>query len=102
MATVREVFETNTFGVMAMTQQRRLSSYAEVRCRRERHVERDAGADATGGGVHRKQNGDRRVHRIARALVAEAFNVRVKLVEPGYAPTTRFTRTAGRALRDCF
>ena len=29
------------------------------------------------------------------ALELEAFNVRVKLVEPGYGPTTRFTSNAG-------
>ena len=29
------------------------------------------------------------------ALELEAFNVRVKVVEPGYAPTTRFTSNTG-------
>ena len=29
------------------------------------------------------------------ALELEAFNVRVKLVEPGYGPTTRFTSNTG-------
>jgi len=29
------------------------------------------------------------------ALELEAFNVRVKLVEPGYGPTTRFTSNSG-------
>jgi NAD(P)-dependent dehydrogenase (short-subunit alcohol dehydrogenase family) len=29
------------------------------------------------------------------ALELEGFNVRVKLVEPGYAPTTRFTSNTG-------
>jgi NAD(P)-dependent dehydrogenase (short-subunit alcohol dehydrogenase family) len=29
------------------------------------------------------------------ALELEAFNVRAKLVEPGYAPTTRFTSNGG-------
>jgi NAD(P)-dependent dehydrogenase (short-subunit alcohol dehydrogenase family) len=29
------------------------------------------------------------------AFELEAFNVRVKLVEPDYAPTTRFTQNGG-------
>ncbi len=28
-----------------------------------------------------------------------AFNIRVKLVEPGYGPSTRFTGNGGRACR---
>ena len=31
------------------------------------------------------------------ALELEAFDVSVKLVEPGYGPTTRFTSNGGRA-----
>jgi len=32
------------------------------------------------------------------ALELETFNVRVKLVEPGYGPSTRFTRNTGPRL----
>jgi NAD(P)-dependent dehydrogenase (short-subunit alcohol dehydrogenase family) len=32
------------------------------------------------------------------ALELEFFNVRVKLVEPGYGPTTRFTSNGGRRM----
>ena len=68
MATVREVFETNTFGVMAMTQAVLPQFRArQIGCGRERDVKRDAGADAAGGRVHREQDGDRGVHWITRA-----------------------------------
>ena len=43
------------------------ASRAAVGCGGERDLERDADADAAGGRVHREQDGDRRVHRIARA-----------------------------------
>ena len=32
------------------------------------------------------------------AFELEAFNVRLKLVEPGYGPTTRFTQNGGRRM----
>jgi NAD(P)-dependent dehydrogenase (short-subunit alcohol dehydrogenase family) len=57
MATTREVFETNTFGVMAMTQAVLPQFRAEVRRGGERDLERDAGANAAGGCVHREQDG---------------------------------------------
>jgi NAD(P)-dependent dehydrogenase (short-subunit alcohol dehydrogenase family) len=67
MTTVHEVFETNTFGVMAMTQAVLPQFRARTLGRRgERDLERDAGADAAGGRVHRQQDGHRRVHRVAR------------------------------------
>ena len=31
-----------------------------------------------------------------------AFDIRVKLIEPGYAPTTQFLPTADHACRGCF
>ena len=68
MATVREVFETNTFGVMAMTQAVLPQLRAqEVGGSGECDLERDADANAAGGGVHCEQDGHRRVHRITRA-----------------------------------
>ena len=39
---------------------------AQVRRDRERHVERDPGADAAGRGLHGEQNRHRRVHGVAR------------------------------------
>jgi len=96
VASVREVFETNTFGVLAMTQ----AVLPHFRARRngggERDLERDAGADADGGGVHREQGG---IEGFTASLAFEldAFNVGVKLVEPGYGPSTRFTSNTDRA-----
>ena len=43
----------------------------------------------------------RRVHRIARARL-EASNARGKLVEPGYGPTTRFTKNEGSRMEGLF
>ena len=58
MTTVRDVFATNTFGVMAMTQAL-LPQVPRTQVRRvgERDLKRNAGADAVGGGVHSKQDG---------------------------------------------
>jgi NAD(P)-dependent dehydrogenase (short-subunit alcohol dehydrogenase family) len=91
MATVREVFETNTFGVMAMTQ-------AVLPLFRERR---------TGVVVNVTSSVTLARMPLAAAYTAsktaiegftgslafelEPFNVHVKLVEPGYGPTTRFT-----------
>ncbi len=90
MAHVRKVFDTNTFGVMAMTQ----AVIPQMRARGSGVVvnvtssvtlasmplaaaytaSKTAIAGFTGSLAHELQ----------------AFGVRVKLVEPGYAPTTRF------------
>lgn len=66
MATVRDIFDTNTFGTMAMTQ----AVLPQMRERRaglvgQRHLQRHPGAHAAGGGVHRQQDGHRGVYRIA-------------------------------------
>src|SRR6204780_3065645 len=65
MAAVRELFETNTFGTMAVTQavlpQFRL---AQGRGRRERHVERDLEIAPPARLVHREQGGGERIHRV--------------------------------------
>lgn len=99
MTTVREVFETNTFGVMAMTQ-------AVLPLFRERN---------SGVVVNVTSSVTLAPMPLAAAYTASktaiegftgslafelaAFNVRVKLVEPGYGPTTRFTSNGGARMQ---
>lgn len=95
MATVRDVFETNTFGVMAMTQ----AVLPQFRARRAGVV-----VNVTSSAVlvpmplvavytASKMAIEGFTASLAHEL--EAFNVRVRLVEPGYGPTTRFASNSG-------
>ena len=91
IATVREIFETNTFGAMAMThavlpQFRERRSGAVVNVTSSATLARmplvavyTASKTAVDG------------FTASLALELEEFNVNVKLVEPGYCPTTDFT-----------
>jgi NAD(P)-dependent dehydrogenase (short-subunit alcohol dehydrogenase family) len=95
MATAREVFETNTFGVMAMTQ----AVLPQLRERRSGVVV-NVTSSATltpmplvAVYTASKMAIDGFTASLAHEL--EAFDVRVKLVLPGYAPTTRFTSNSG-------
>jgi NAD(P)-dependent dehydrogenase (short-subunit alcohol dehydrogenase family) len=95
MTTTREVFETNTFGVMAMTQ----AVLPQFRERRSGIVV-NVTSSATLAPLPlvavytaSKQAIDGFTASLAHEL--EAFDVRVKLVLPGYAPTTRFTSNSG-------
>jgi len=91
MTTVREVFETNTFGVMAMTQ-------AVVPLFRERKAGVVVNVTSS---VTLARMPLAAAYTASKAAIEgftgslafelESFNVRVKLVEPGYGPTTRFT-----------
>ena len=100
MSKAREVFETNTFGMIAMTQ----AVIPQFRSRRSGVVvnvtssvtlapmplvsvytaSKTAIAGFTGSLAHELQS----------------FNVRVKLVEPGYGPTTRFTQNSDTRIED--
>ncbi|MHC8286059.1 SDR family oxidoreductase [Pseudomonas sp. XS1P51] len=91
MATTRELFETNTFGVMAMTQ----AVLPLFRARRS-GVVINVTSSATLApmpmvAVYTASKQAIEGFTGSLALELEAFNVQVKLVEPGYAPTTRFT-----------
>ena len=95
MATAREVFETNTFGVMAMTQ----AVLAQFRARRSGLV-LNVTSSATLApmpmvAVYTASKMAIEGFTASLALELEAFNVRAKLVEPGYGPTTRFTSNGG-------
>jgi short-subunit dehydrogenase len=100
MAKVREVFETNTFGVMAMTQaivpqfrERRSGVIVNVTSSvtlapmplMSVYTASKMAVDAFTASVE---------HELA------AFNVRVKLVQPGYGPTTRLAENAAISLED--
>lgn len=100
MSHVRKVFETNTFGVMAMTQ-------AVIPQMRER---------GAGVIVNVTSSVTLAAHPLAAAYTASkmavegftgslahelgAFGVRAKLVEPGYAPTTRFAENTDIRVED--
>ena len=91
MATTRELFETNTFGVIAMTQ-------AVVPQFRQRGsgVVINVTSSATLApmpmvAVYTASKQAIQGFTGSLALELEPFGVRAKLVEPGYAPSTQFT-----------
>jgi NAD(P)-dependent dehydrogenase (short-subunit alcohol dehydrogenase family) len=102
MATVREVFETNTFGVMAMTQ----AVLPQLRMRRSGVVVNVTSSvtlapmPLAAAYTASKMAIEGFTGSLAHEL--EAFNVRVKLVEPGYGPTTRFTSNVGSRMYGLF
>jgi NAD(P)-dependent dehydrogenase (short-subunit alcohol dehydrogenase family) len=92
LTTTREVFETNTFGVMAMTQ----AVLPQFRARR-RGVVVNVTSSATLApmplvAVYTASKMAIEGFTASLALELDSFGIRVKLVEPGYGPTTRFTR----------
>ena len=95
MATVREVFETNTFGVMAMTQ----AVLPQFRARRSGVVVNVTSSATLAPtplvAVYTASKMAVEGFTASLAHELEAFNVRVKLVEPGYGPTTGFTNNSG-------
>ncbi|MBU4531456.1 MAG: SDR family oxidoreductase [Hoeflea sp.] len=90
MAHVRKVFETNTFGVMAMVQ----AAIPQMRARRSGVIVNVTSSvtlapmPLAAAYTATKQAIEGFTGSLAHELAA--FDVRVKLVEPGYAPTTRF------------
>src|SRR5215472_11815493 len=95
MTTVREVFDTNTFGMMAMTQ----AVLPQMRARRSGVVV-NVTSSATLAPmplVAAYTASKMAIEGFTASLWFEldVFNVRVKLVEPGYGPTTRFTSNSG-------
>lgn len=91
MSTIREIFETNTFGVMAVLQ-------AVVPQFRERQAGVIVNVTSSATLAPMPLSAVYTASKIAvegfsASLAHElgAFNVKVKLVEPGYGPSTRFT-----------
>jgi NAD(P)-dependent dehydrogenase (short-subunit alcohol dehydrogenase family) len=99
MTTVREVFETNTFGVMAMTQ----AVLPQMRARRSGVIV-NVTSSATlvpmpMVAVYTASKLAIEGFTASLAFELEEFDVRVKLVEPGYAPTTSFTSNGAARMR---
>ncbi|EYF03221.1 Dehydrogenase [Chondromyces apiculatus DSM 436] len=95
MRTVREVFETNTFGVMAMTQ----AVLPQLRARKSGVIVNVTSSATLAPmplvAVYTASKMAIEGFTASLAFELEAFNVRVKLVEPGYGPTTAFTNNGG-------
>jgi len=91
MSTVREVFETNTFGVMAMTQ----AVLPQFRARRSGVVVNVTSSVTLArmplAAAYTASKMAIEGFTGSLAFELEPFNVLAKLVEPGYGPTTRFT-----------
>src|SRR5262245_47488191 len=94
MATAREIFETNTFGVMATTQAV-LKQFRERRSGVVVNVTSSATLAAMPlVAVYTASKTAIEGFSESLALELQDFGVRVKLVEPGHAPTTRFVSNA--------
>lgn len=95
MATIREVFDTNTFAVMAMTQ----AVLPQFRARRAGVVVNVTSSATLAPmplvAVYSASKTAIEGFSASLALELAAFDVRVKLVEPGYGPTTSFTSNSG-------
>ncbi len=98
MAITREVFETNTFGVMAMTQ----AVLPQFRARRAGVVVNVTSSATLAPmpmvAVYTASKMAIEGFTASLALELEPFNVKAKLVEPGYAPTTRFAVNGGERM----
>lgn len=100
MAQVRKVFETNTFGVMAMTQ----AVIPQFRARRSGVLVNVTSSvtlapmPLAAAYTASKQAIEGFTGSLAHEL--GHFDIRVKLVEPGYAPTTRFAQNVGVRVED--
>jgi len=99
LATAREVFETNTFGVMAMMQAV-LPQFRE----RQSGVIVNVTSSVTLAAMPLASvytASKTAIEGLTGSVAFElaAFNIRVKLVEPGYAPTTRFTENGGARMQ---
>jgi short-subunit dehydrogenase len=99
MDTAREIFETNTFGVMAMTQ----AVLAQFRQRRSGVVVNVTSSVTLAPmplvAVYTASKTAIEGFSASLAHELEEFNVRVKLVEPGYGPGTSFTQNGASRMQ---
>lgn len=99
MATTRELFETNTFGVMAMTQ----AVLPQLRARRSGLVVNVTSSATLAPmplvAIYTASKMAIEGFTASLSHELEAFNVRVKLVEPGYGPSTRFGSNSGQRMQ---
>jgi NAD(P)-dependent dehydrogenase (short-subunit alcohol dehydrogenase family) len=100
MSHVRKLFETNTLGVMAMTQaalpSMRLNGGGTI-------VNVTSSATLAPPPFAAAYTATKMaIEGFSAALAGEVepFGIRIKLIEPGYAPTTRFAANAEHALED--
>lgn len=98
MCTIREVFETNTFGMMAMAQ----AVIPRMRARRSGLI-----VNVTSSAVlapmplvaaYTASKMAIEGFSASLALELQAFDIHVKLVQPGYGPTTAFASNSGARL----
>jgi NAD(P)-dependent dehydrogenase (short-subunit alcohol dehydrogenase family) len=98
MTTVREIFETNTFGMMAMTQ----AVLPQMRARKSGVIVNVTSSATLAPfplvAAYTASKTAIEGFTESLALELDAFDVRVKLVEPGYGPGTRFTANSGARL----
>lgn len=99
MTTTREVFDTNTFGVMEMTQ----AVLPQFRARRSGVVVNVTSSATLAPmplvAVYTASKMAIEGFTASLAHELQAFNVSMKLVEPGYAPTTRFTSNGAERMQ---
>jgi len=95
MATVREVFETNTFGTLAMTH----AILPQFRARRSGTIVNVTSSATLAPmplvAVYTASKTAIEGFTASLAFELADFNVRVKLVEPGYCPHTAFASNGG-------
>jgi NAD(P)-dependent dehydrogenase (short-subunit alcohol dehydrogenase family) len=100
MAHTRKIFETNTFGVMAMTQ----AVIPQFRTRKAGVIVNVTSSVTLAPmplvAVYTASKTAIEGFTGSLAHELQAFDVRVKLVEPGYAPTTRFAENTDLRVED--
>lgn len=98
MTTVREVFETNTFGTMAMTQ----AILPQLRARRSGTIINvTSSATLTPMPLVAAYTASKTAiegFTGSLSFELEPFNIRVKLIEPGYGPNTSFTSNSSERM----